>query len=95
MNVKTDNNFQYFFDQYLYNRKPPTFEYFVSNDQLTYQWTGVNDDFVMPLIIGINKEPVTIYPSNSKQKIVIPLHAIIEIPERYYYMAVNDLGEIE
>jgi len=89
VNEKTNDNYHYFFDQYLYNRKPPTFEYFVSNDQLTYQWTDVNDDFEMPLIIVVNKTPVTIYPSTSSQNITIPLHAIIEIPERYYYMAVG------
>ena len=95
VNVMTNNDFQYFFDQYLFNRKPPTFEYLVLDDKLTFQWEDVNNDFKMPLIVQINKEPVTIYPSTSRQEITIPLHAVIEIPERYYYMAIRDLGNIE
>lgn len=48
VNTKTGEDYQWFFNQYLYRREAPTLEYsLIAPDRLAYRWNHVGDDFKM------------------------------------------------
>lgn len=64
-------NLKTFFDQYLRNKKIPTFTYKIKNNTLTYSWINVVDNFNMPLKVYLNDKVKWIYPSTEKQEIIL------------------------
>mgnify|MGYP005985459889 CR=1 FL=1 len=64
-------NLKTFFDQYLRNKKIPTFTYKIKNNTLTYSWINVEDNFNMPLKVYLNDKVKWIYPSTEKQEIIL------------------------
>ena len=47
---KTGNNYDWFFNQYLYKRETPVLEYFIDQDNyLYYRWTKCNSDFKLSI----------------------------------------------
>lgn len=81
VNRKTQSDYQWFFNQFLYNRKPPRFRYALVYNYdkgtivLNYQWEDVADDFKMPLDVYINKKMVRIYPTAQNQEYDLPKHS--------------------
>ncbi len=69
VNEKTNYDFNWFFNQYLYNRKAPVFEYWWEGENFFYRWNNVNTDFKMPIELmldGIVKK--TLVPRGFVQK---------------------------
>lgn len=68
VNEKTGKDYQWFFDQYLYNRFVPVMEYYQDGTNLYYSWDKdyTNSNFTAPvtLIVGPSRWD-TIYPSCS------------------------------
>ncbi|MFQ6609641.1 MAG: M1 family metallopeptidase [Fidelibacterota bacterium] len=89
VNEMTGIDYTYFFHQYLYDRKPPIFQYSVDGDQFIYQWSGVQSDFHMPIYINVNEKQVWLTPTIESKTAEIPEYATIEIPDRYFYMVVE------
>ena len=54
INEETDIDLDYFFQQYLFDRKPPVFDYYQDDSTFHYKWSGVHDTFIMPMNILVN-----------------------------------------
>ncbi len=91
VNEMTDSDYSYFFKQYLYDRRPPVFRYSVENEELKYRWEGVVPGFDMPMDIRLNGERLRLYPHENLQTMRIPEHSIVEILDKYFYVAIKDL----
>lgn len=78
VNGKTGKDYTWFFEQYLYKRKIPVLEFYWSdNGDLYYRWTGVNENFKMPLEVTVNKRVrFTISPSTAVAKTRIPVEHV-------------------
>ena len=63
-----NKDFTIFFDQYLYNKNLPQFQYKLQkvgrNYSLLYRWEAI-DYFDMPVLINFGKEDIWIYPNNE------------------------------
>ena len=55
------------FDQYLRTVKIPVFEYKIKNNQLSYRWNNVVDDFNMPLTIFVDGKKQLLNPTEKWQ----------------------------
>ena len=72
VNAKTGQNWDAFFQQYLYHPHPPTLLYRAKqkgkNVHLSCRWETNVDGFEMPFLINTGNENHTIYPSSEKRK---------------------------
>jgi aminopeptidase N len=73
VNKKTGKDYTWFFKQYLFKREAPMLEYYWFNNDAYYRWTKVDDDFVMPIEIELNKEIIKLYPTTKIQKIELKM----------------------
>ncbi|MBI4929231.1 MAG: M1 family metallopeptidase [Bacteroidetes bacterium] len=72
VNEKTNENYNWFFNQYLYKREAPVFEYYWEGENFYYRWKNVGADFKMPVELMLDeivKKSLT--PSNTIQKAFI------------------------
>lgn len=78
VNAKTGKDYTWFFNQYLYKRKIPVLEFYWSDHgDLYYRWSGVNEDFKMPLEVTVNgMVRFTITPSTEMAIARIPVENI-------------------
>ncbi|MBC8215272.1 MAG: M1 family metallopeptidase [Candidatus Marinimicrobia bacterium] len=90
VSAKTGQDFNPFFRQYLYDRKPPTFEYKQSGGIFNYRWKDVRSDFYMPVDILVNREEIRLFPTLETQTIDIPEHATIQIKD-WEFLLVKEL----
>ncbi len=81
VNRKTNADYTWFFNQFLYNRKPAKFIYSLvySHEKkavvLYYKWIHVAQDFKMPLDVMMGKQEQRIYPTSTLQEINLPTSA--------------------
>jgi aminopeptidase N len=69
VNAKTGKNYDWFFKQYLYDRKVPFLEIYWAPGELYYRWTETADDFNMPVEIIIpGGERIKLYPGSKIKK---------------------------
>ena len=85
-NEETGIDLNYFFQQYLFDRKPPVFDYYQNDSTFNYKWSGVHKKFIMPMDILVNKEHKRIYPSLQFQNLEIDKHSLIEILDKEFYI---------
>ena len=64
-------NLTAFFNQYLRDVRVPTLEYSIKNNELSYRWINVVDNFEMPIEIEINEEKQWLYPTADWKKMEI------------------------
>jgi aminopeptidase N len=76
---KTGADLGYFFQQYLYDHRPPTFEYNQKDGKLLYKWSNVIDEFIMPIDLDINGTQVRLFPTTTVQSVDIPAHSVVHI----------------
>jgi len=81
---KSGLDFTPFFDQYLFNRKVPVFEFAQGNGRFYYRWKDVVDDFDMPVNVMVNKVETRIVPTDQTGVITIPEYATVEIKDWEY-----------
>ena len=86
---ETNMNLDYFFQQYLFDRKPPVFEYVQDDSTFHYKWSGVHDKFIMPLDIMINKDRIRLHPTAQYQSLSIKNHSLIEVLDKEFYIKKN------
>lgn len=80
VNEKTNTDYNWFFNQYLYSRKAPMLEYFWDGKDFFFKWSDVLPDFKMPAeIILDNTVKVNLKPSAKIQKVAISKEAYKEI----------------
>lgn len=78
---RTDQDLEYFFDQYFFDHRPPKLEYYQKGNKLFYRWADVIPDFRMPLDVDINGIEKRIYPTSSVQTLEIPEFAVVIFKE--------------
>ena len=83
----------YFFKQYLFDRKPPVFEYHQDDSTLHYKWSGVHDEFIMPMDVMINKKLVRLSPTPNDQTMKIAKHSLIEVLDKEFYIKISHVSE--
>jgi aminopeptidase N len=96
VNLKTGKDYQWLFKQYLYNRKPPKlqyrFEYYNNEYRLSYQWTDVDKDFILPVEISAGGEKIILHPTTDLQTVGMGMNRGV-VFETYQkaYMALEKL----
>lgn len=81
VNEKTGSNYEPFFRQYLFDRRPPTLEFKQTDTAFEYRWTNVRSDFDMPVDILVNRKEIRLLPTFEFQTLDIPKHATIQIKD--------------
>ena len=76
-------NLTAFFNQYLRDVRIPNFEYSIVNNELSYRWNNVVENFEMPIEIEINEKSYWIYPNTDWKKMKIDTSEI-RIDRDYY-----------
>lgn len=75
VNEKTNLDYNWFFEQYLYNRYCPQlkfnyyFNYKTSKVDIKYKWNNVNDNFKLPVTMQLPEKEIILYPSKEIQTI--------------------------
>jgi len=83
---KTGTELDYFFQQYLYDPRPPTLEYYQKDGKLYYRWADVVDGFIMPMDVDINGLEGRIFPTTEIQSGDIPEHSVIHFRDWEFYI---------
>ena len=78
-----------FFNQYLRDIRIPTLEYSIENNELSYRWINVVENFKMPIEIEIDQEKKKLYPTEEWQK--MPINTDQIVLDRDYYVDSNQL----
>ena len=78
-----DLNLTAFFNQYLRDVRIPNFEYSIVNNELSYRWNNVVENFEMPIEIEISEKPYWIFPNTDWKKMEIDTSEI-RIDRNYY-----------
>ena len=84
INNVTGQDFKPFFDQYIFDRRPPTLEYNLLDDKLLYRYTGILPEFSMPLNVLVNKDEVRLQPTTVTQTLTIPDYATVQVMDWEY-----------
>ena len=84
INNVTGQDFKPFFDQYIFDRRPPTLEYSLTKDKLLYRYTGILPEFSMPVNVLVNKDEVRLQPLMETQTLTIPDYATVQIMDWEY-----------
>lgn len=72
VNLKTGEDYTWFFNQYLYDYRAPILDLHISFDNIVYyRWRDTNKDFKMPIYILIDKKRYKLNPSNEVKKFEI------------------------
>ena len=87
---RTDQDLEYFFDQYFFDHRPPKLEYYQKGNKLFYRWADVIPDFRMPLDVDINGIEKRIYPTSSVQTLEIPELAVIIFKEWQFLINIKE-----
>jgi len=95
INNVTGRDFRPFFDQYIFDRRPPTLEYSLSNDKLLYRYTGILPEFSMPVNVLVNKEEVRLQPTTVVQVLKIPDYATVQIMDWEYLILKKENPELK
>ncbi|MBL0328610.1 MAG: M1 family metallopeptidase [Bacteroidetes bacterium] len=69
VNKKTGKDFNWFFNQYLYQREAPILEFNWTDDQLFFKWKNTNADFVLPIKILVGGKTIQLFPTTKLQSI--------------------------
>ncbi len=94
MNKALDNNYDYFFNQYLKTPNVPILEYKITKQKgkhyLEYRWRNTTNDFKMPInvLFNENSTKILIKPTaNTWQKIPISkAQTNITLPKNHYFV---------
>ncbi|CAN5433626.1 M1 family metallopeptidase [soil metagenome] len=68
VNKKTGSDYTWFFNQYLFRREAPFFEYTWTGDHLYYHWINTGNDFVLPIKIKVRDKSIVLYPTTKIQR---------------------------
>ena len=79
----TGMNLTAVFNQYLRDIRIPNFEYSIENNELSYRWNNVVENFEMPIEIEVNQKTLWLYPTADWQKKEINVSKI-NIDRDYY-----------
>ena len=95
INSVTGQDFKPFFDQYIFDRRPPTLEYSLTKDKLLYRYTGILPEFSMPVNVLVNKDEVRLQPSMATQTLTIPDYATVQIMDWEYLILKKENADLQ
>ena len=95
INNVTGQDFKPFFDQYIFDRRPPTLEYSLTKDKLLYRYTGILPEFSMPVNVLVNKDEVRLQPSMATQTLTIPDYATVQIMDWEYLILKKENSKLQ
>ena len=95
INNATGQDFKPFFNQFIFDRRPPTLEYSLSNDKLFYRYTGILPEFSMPINVLVNKDEVRLQPTTVTQILTIPDYATVQIMDWEYLILKKENPELK
>ena len=95
INSVTGQDFKPFFDQYIFDRRPPTLEYSLTKDKLLYRYTGILPEFSMPVNVLVNKDEVRLQPSMATQTLTIPDYATVQIMDWEYLILKKENSKLQ
>ena len=84
INRVSGKDFYAFFNQYIFDRRPPVLEYNITDNKLFYRYSGIVDGFTMPINVLVNKEEIRIKPTTVTQELDIPDYATVQIMDWEY-----------
>jgi len=97
VNLKTGQNYDWFFNQFLLNRKPPKFNYSLVYNQekktivLYYKWVNVDSNFKMPIDVYIGNKLTRIYPTNETKEVDLPVNTQeFGVDKLNFYMTIQE-----
>ncbi len=95
VNTKTGTDYGYLFDQYLYARACPELEFafrynvVTNKSEFICRWTNVNEDFKMPVYLGVGGKNVAVIPSSEVQTFELE-SSTIKVNPRDAYMKLTE-----
>jgi aminopeptidase N len=95
VNKKTGNDFNWFFNQYLFSRICPKLIYNYSYDYINrhyiirYKWENVGNGFKLPVKFTTETEEYTLYPTSEIQHLVVKPSAYLSFNKNNSYIAVK------
>ena len=95
INNVTGQDFKPFFDQYIFDRRPPTLEYSLTKDKLLYRYTGILPEFSMPVNVLVNKDEVRLQPLMETQTLTIPDYATVQIMDWEYLILKKENADLQ
>jgi Aminopeptidase N len=84
INSVSGQDFNAFFNQYIFDRRPPVLEFNITDNKLFYRYNGIVDGFTMPINVLVNKEEIRLQPTTSTQELNIPDYATVQIMDWEY-----------
>ncbi|MBT5733452.1 hypothetical protein HOI27_01475, partial [bacterium] len=78
------------FNQYFYDHRPPTFEYYQVGKKYYYRWSNVISGFTMPVDIDVNGAEMRLFPTELLQSIDIAKHSVIYIRDWESYLVIKE-----
>ena len=84
INSVSGQDFDAFFNQYIFDRRPPVLEFNITDNKLFYRYNGIVDGFTMPINVLVNKEEIRLQPTTTTQELNIPDYATVQIMDWEY-----------
>jgi aminopeptidase N len=84
INSVSGQDFNAFFNQYIFDRRPPVLEFNITDNKLFYRYNGIVDGFTMPINVLVNKEEIRLQPTTTTQELNIPDYATVQIMDWEY-----------
>jgi aminopeptidase N len=93
VNEKTGSDYNWFFRQYLYDRRSPAFTYRIDKrtSELHYRWTDTQADFVMPVSIFDGQQKIKLYPGAAEKTYKLNDPTMFRIDQYEAYFRVNKI----
>tara|TARA_B100000902_G_scaffold393699_1_gene448462 strand:+ start:2496 stop:4148 length:1653 start_codon:yes stop_codon:yes gene_type:complete len=83
---KTNTDYWYFAEQYLYSPEQPEIEYYQTDNDFFYRWSNVNESFIMPIDLLVNGAVKRILPKKTFQSFKIDKHSQLEFMDWKFYV---------
>ncbi len=95
VNEKTKTNYDWFFNQFLYNRKPARFQYRTEQDpidhtyHMKYKWADTAPGFAMPVDIHDGGKLIRLWPTTEEKTYDIGNAERFSIDNRAFYFTID------
>jgi len=100
VNKITNTDYNWYFKQFLYDRRAPILEYrVVKSDEesvnIEMRWQNVANDFVLPVLVEVNDIPVRLKPTTTIQEFVLSKCETLSFRRDFAYYAIQRVTEFE
>jgi len=95
VNSITGDDYNWFFNQYLYSRVCPLLEWdydFTKNIDsavISYRWANVGNEFILPVQISVGSKNISVIPSDTIREITVSTNSEMYINKNNSYIALR------